>query len=102
MGRQMPPRGYWGVKCHLGVIGASNATLGYWGVKGDTGVKRLASEIRGVRDQMGGQESKFGRQGSQRQMARASKEMNPPLDFITLSSSIIRVCCINSGEMRKN
>ena len=52
-GRQMPPRCYSGVKCHLGVlgrqmpprgIGASNATLnllgrqrpprGYWGVKG--------------------------------------------------------------------
>ena len=38
----MPPRGYWGVKCHLRVLGrqmppegngASNATPRYWGVK---------------------------------------------------------------------
>ena len=39
-GRQMPPRGYWGIKCHTGVlgrqmphdgIGASNATLNLLG-----------------------------------------------------------------------
>jgi hypothetical protein len=58
-GCQMPPQGYWGVKCHLRLlgrqmpvedIGASNATLvllgrqmppcDYRGVKGHTGIKR--------------------------------------------------------------
>jgi hypothetical protein len=62
----MPPRGYWGVKCHTGVlgrqmppegIGASNATpnllgrqrppRGYWGVKGHESL--MASKIRGVK-----------------------------------------------------
>ena len=102
----MPPRGYWGVKCHPGVlgrqmpprgIGASNATRGYWGVKGlgaskGRGVKGpnslTASKIRGVKGPYMGRgrkghkasefrESKFGRQGSGRQRSRASKEMNP-------------------------
>ena len=67
----MPPRNYWGVKCHSGVlgrqmpprsIGASNATRGYWGVKchpeftgaskarGVKGPESLrASKIRGVK-----------------------------------------------------
>ena len=89
--------GYWGVKCHPGVlgrqmppggIGASNATRGYWGVKCHTGVKRPLSRFMrsqrlgrqrsgasGIR--WGGQGSKFGRQGSRSQRSRASKEMNP-------------------------
>ena len=78
LGRQMPPGG----------IGASNATSGLWGrqmpygrqksgVKVHEESKIGASEIRGVRDQVGGLGSKFGRQGSGRQRSRASKEMNP-------------------------
>ena len=47
------------------------------GVKVHEESKIGASEIRGVRDQVGGQGSKFGRQGSGRQRSRASKEMNP-------------------------
>ena len=111
LGRQMPPRGigasnatwgYRGVKCHLGVlgrqmppggIGASNATLVLWGSQRPHGRQKAgvkvheesnigASEIRGVRDQVRGQGSKFGRQGSRRQRSRASKEMNPYISLL--------------------
>ena len=74
----MPPRS----------IGASNATLGLQGSQRPHGRQKAgvkvheeskigASEINGVRDQVGGQGSKFRRQGSRRQRSRASKEMNP-------------------------
>ena len=112
LGRQKPlggigasnaTQGHWGVKCHLGVsgrqmplggIGASNATLVLWGSQRPQGRQNAgvkvheesnigASEIRGVRDQVRGQGSKFGRQGSRRQRSRASKEMNPKKHFFT-------------------
>jgi hypothetical protein len=66
LGRQMPPWDYRGVKGHTGVKVHEESKIG-------------VSEIRGVKDQAGDQESKFGHQGSQRQMAGASKEMNPVL-----------------------
>ena len=87
LGRQMPPggigasnatQGYWGVKCHPRVLGRQRPHgRQKAGVKVHEESKIGASEIRGVRDQMGGQGSKFGRQGSRSQRSRASKEMNP-------------------------
>ena len=55
IGASNATRGYWGVKCHLGVlgrqmplggIGASNATRGYWGVKGHIGIIGESKAIR--------------------------------------------------------
>ena len=59
-------QGYWGVKCHPGVlgrqmppggIGASNATPNYWGVKGQG--RQRARKPQGVKNQ-GRQKALYG------------------------------------------
>ena len=54
IGASNATRGYWGVKCHLGIIGESNVTRASKGVYVHEESKIGASEIRGVRDQVGG------------------------------------------------
>ena len=50
----MPPMGYWGVKCHPGVLGHQMPPWDYRGVKGHTGVKRPASRF--MRSQRSGRQ----------------------------------------------
>ena len=95
-----------------GGIGASNATpdllgrqrppRGYWGVKGPNSL--TASKIRGVRGPYMGRgrkghyasefrESKFRRQGSRRQRSRASKEMNPFVRMLRFRAASLKIGC---------